>query len=229
MRLGDTSLAEGVQLQGPRAQIQEDVLNHTAVYPEINEVNVQVGLFRRNRFLNRVKVLEIDYDEEPRSFLRALEWKLRRIKAEYGLWFNAEQKGVPRMPTYGKNPEPVSKLTQETNDIDELTALNRDFVASVQNSDVRRFDEILATEFYCSNPDKSLVDRAAFLEQTAKPVAIKNLQAHDVKIRIMGDFAIIHAATSYTTPDGQQAHGRYTDCWAKQNGKWLGVSAHVTR
>jgi Domain of unknown function (DUF4440) len=92
-----------------------------------------------------------------------------------------------------------------TNDIDELTALNRDFVASAQNSDVRHFDEILAPEFYCSNPDKSLVDRAAFLEQTAKPVAIKNLQAHDVKIRIMGDFAIIHAATSYTTPDGQQA------------------------
>jgi ketosteroid isomerase-like protein len=78
-------------------------------------------------------------------------------------------------------------------------------------------------------PCWSLVDRAAFLKQTAKPVAIKNLRAHDVKIRIMGDFAIIHAATSYTTPDGQQAHGRYTDCWAKQNGKWLAVSAHVTR
>jgi predicted MFS family arabinose efflux permease len=74
-----------------------------------------------------------------------------------------------------------------------------------------------------------LGDRAGFLEQSAKPVAIKNLQAHDVKIRIMGHFAIIHAATSYTTPDGQQAHGRYTDCWAKQNGKWLAVSAHVTR
>ena len=114
-------------------------------------------------------------------------------------------------------------------DIDELTALNRDFVASAQDSDVRRFDEILAPEFYCSNPDKSLVDRAAFLEQIAKPVAIKNLQAHDVKIRIMGDFAIIHAATSYTTLDGQQAHGRYTDCWAKQSGKWLAVSAHVAR
>src|SRR5262249_34400632 len=96
-------------------------------------------------------------------------------------------------------------------------------------SDVRRFDEILAPEFYSTNPDKLLVDRAAFLEQTAKPVAIKNLQAHDVKIRIMSDFAIIHAATSYTTPDGQQAHGRYTDGGAKQNGKWLAVSAHVTR
>jgi ketosteroid isomerase-like protein len=115
------------------------------------------------------------------------------------------------------------------NDLAELTELNDDYVASVQNSDVKRFDEILAADFYCSNPDKSLVDRAAFLQQTAKPVAIKNLRTEDVKIRILGDFAIIHAATSYTTPDGQQAHGRYTDCWAKQNGKWLAVSAHVTR
>ena len=116
-----------------------------------------------------------------------------------------------------------------SNDIDELTALNRDYVASVQNSDVKRFDEILAAEFYCSNPDKSLVDRAVFLKQTAIPVTIRNLTAHDVKIRVLGDFAIIHAATSYTTVVGQQAHGRYTDCGAKQNGKWLAVSAHVSR
>jgi len=116
-----------------------------------------------------------------------------------------------------------------SNDLDELTALNRDYVASVQNSDVRRFDEILAQDFYCSNPDKSLVDRAAFLRQTAVPVTIRNLQAHDVRIRVMGDFAIIHASTSFTTADGQQAHGRYTDCWARQNGHWLAVSAHVSR
>jgi ketosteroid isomerase-like protein len=115
------------------------------------------------------------------------------------------------------------------NDIQELTALNRDYVDSVQNSDVKRFNEILAEDFYCSNPDKSLVDRAAFLKQTAVPVAIKNLKAEDVKIRILGDFAIIHAQTSYTTPDGQEAHGRYTDCWARQGGKWLAVSAHVSR
>jgi len=115
------------------------------------------------------------------------------------------------------------------NDIQELTALNRDYVDSVQNSDVKRFDEILAEDFYCSNPDKSLVDRAAFLKQTANPVAIRNLKAEDVKIRILGDFAIIHARTSYTVPDGQEAHGRYTDCWARQDGKWLAVSAHVSR
>jgi ketosteroid isomerase-like protein len=116
-----------------------------------------------------------------------------------------------------------------TKDIDELTVLNRDYVASVQNCDVKRFDQILAQDFYCSNPDKSLVDRATFLKQTAVPVTIRNLIADEVKIRVLGDFAIIHARTSYTTADGQQAYGRYTDCWAKQNGKWLAVSAHVAR
>jgi ketosteroid isomerase-like protein len=115
------------------------------------------------------------------------------------------------------------------NDLAELTALNRDYVNSVQNSDVKRFDEILAEEFYCTNPDKSFVDRAAFLKQTAIPVTIRNLVADEVRIRVMGDFAIIHARTSYTTADGQQAHGRYTDCWARQNGRWLAVSAHVSR
>ena len=115
------------------------------------------------------------------------------------------------------------------NDIAELTSLNRDYVDSVQNSDVKRFNEILAEDFYCSNPDKSLVDRAAFLQQTAKPVTIANLTAEDVLIRIMGDVAIIHARTSYTIPDGQQASGRYTDVWARQSGRWLAVSAHVSR
>jgi ketosteroid isomerase-like protein len=114
-------------------------------------------------------------------------------------------------------------------DLDDLTILNHDYVASVQNGDVKRFDQILAPDFYCTNPDKSLVDRAGFLAQTALPVTIKNLIEQDVKIRIIGDFAIIHGRTSYTTADGQQAYGRYTDCWAKQNGKWLAVAAHVSR
>jgi ketosteroid isomerase-like protein len=114
-------------------------------------------------------------------------------------------------------------------DTELLEQLNRDYIASVQNSDVRRFDEILADEFYCSNPDGSLIDRAAFLEQTARPVTIANLEARDVMIRLLGDVAIIHARTAYTLANGEAKSGRYTDVWAKRNGAWLAVSAHVTR
>ena len=114
-------------------------------------------------------------------------------------------------------------------DHDTLAALNRDYIRSVQTSDVRRFDEILAHDFRCSNPDGSLVDRRAFLEQTARPVSIRNLEALDVDIRLMGDFAIIHARTAYARPDGSPGAGRYTDVWARRDGRWLAVSAHVTR
>ena len=110
-----------------------------------------------------------------------------------------------------------------------LEQLNRDYISSVQNSDVRRFDEILAEDFYCSNPDGSIVDRKGFLAQTAKPVTIKNLEAKDVMIRILGDIAIIHARTTYTLPDGREGAGRYTDGWVKRDGHWLAIFAHVTR
>jgi ketosteroid isomerase-like protein len=123
----------------------------------------------------------------------------------------------------------MSTATIVSPDIAELEQLNRDYIRSVQTSDVRRFDEILAGEFYCSNPDGSLVDRQAFLAQTARPVTIKNLEARDVLIRLLGDVAIIHARTTYTLPDGREATGRYTDVWARQGGRWLAVSAHVTR
>jgi ketosteroid isomerase-like protein len=114
-------------------------------------------------------------------------------------------------------------------DLETLLALNRDYIASVQNSDVHRFDELLAEDFYCSNPDGSLVDRRAFLAQTAPPVTISNLHAEDVNVRILGDFAIIHARTTYTSGDGRAGSGRYTDVWARRNGRWLAISAHVTR
>ena len=119
--------------------------------------------------------------------------------------------------------------TTTRSDLEALTALNRDYIHSVQHGDVRRFDEILAEDFLCSNPDGSLVDRAGFLVQAARPVTILNLEARDVKIRIMGDVAIIHARTTYTMSDGRAASGRYTDVWARRNGRWLAVSAHVTR
>jgi ketosteroid isomerase-like protein len=118
----------------------------------------------------------------------------------------------------------AAKSDQET-----LLALNADYIRSVQASDVARFDQILADDFVCTNPDGSFVDRKNFLKQTARPVAISDLAAQDVMLRVIGDCAVINARTSYRMPDGRAGAGRYTDVWARQNGEWLAVSAHVTR
>ena len=123
----------------------------------------------------------------------------------------------------------MSPKTEVNSDLATLDQLNADYIRSVQHSDVQRFDEMLADDFLCSLPDGSLLDRQNFLRQTALPVKISSLQAHDVNIRLMGDFAIIHARTTYTTADGRNGSGRYTDVWARRSGRWLAVSAHVTR
>jgi len=123
----------------------------------------------------------------------------------------------------------VSHETTASSDIEALVALNRDYVDSVQHGDVARFDAILADDFLCSNPDGSLVDKRQFLEQTARPVTISGLSALDVRVRVLGDVAIIHARTSYVTAGGERRSGRYTDVWARHDGRWLAVAAHVTR
>src|SRR5262249_14686610 len=114
-------------------------------------------------------------------------------------------------------------------DLETLLALNADYIRSVQTSDVIRFDQILADDFVCTNPDGSFVDRADFLKQTARPVTISGLAAHDVTVRVVGDCAVINARTSYRLADGRAGAGRYPDVWARRDGQWLAIGAHVTR
>jgi ketosteroid isomerase-like protein len=114
-------------------------------------------------------------------------------------------------------------------DVEILDKLNRGYVDSVQKSDVRWFAEHLAEDFLNSNPDGSITDRAGFLQQIAKPVALRGLRPSDVRIRLLGDIAIIHARTTYTRTDGQPGAGRYTDIWQRRNNRWLCIAAHVTR
>jgi ketosteroid isomerase-like protein len=110
-----------------------------------------------------------------------------------------------------------------------LEDLNRAYIDSVQGADVARFETLLAPDFVCSNPDGTLVDRAAFLRQIARGPGIADLRAEDVRIREMGDVAIVHAATVYRDAAGVPRRGRYTDVWRRDGAQWLAVSAHVTR
>jgi hypothetical protein len=111
----------------------------------------------------------------------------------------------------------------------KLQQLNRNFVRSVEEADVAWFDANLAADFLNTNPDGSLVDRKAFLAQIGRGSTVKKIREHDVMIRILGDFAIIHARTTDMNPDGTRGAGRYTDDWQFRDGRWQCVSAHFTR
>jgi hypothetical protein len=120
-------------------------------------------------------------------------------------------------------------MTSTEQHLATLTELNRNYVRSVDEADVAWFDANLAADFHNTNPDGTFIDRQAFLAQIGRGSAVRNIREHDVMIRILGDFAIIHATTSYQKPDGSQGAGRYTDDWHFRDGRWQCVSAHVTR
>jgi ketosteroid isomerase-like protein len=133
-------------------------------------------------------------------------------------------------------PQPAGTREEQTmdtrtveNDEGILEDLNQGYIDSVQNSDVGWFKSNLAEDFLNSNPDCTLVDRAGFIAQIAKPATISNLRAEDVRIRILGDVALIHGRTRYTWADGREGSGRYTDVWAKRKGQWVCVAAQVAR
>jgi hypothetical protein len=50
-------------------------------------------------------------------------------------------------------------------------------------------------------------------------LTISGLAAQEVKVRILGDVAIIHARTSYSTAARRTANGRYTDIVARWDGR----------
>lgn len=114
-------------------------------------------------------------------------------------------------------------------DILELERLNAGYVASVEHGDTAWFRENLAGEFFNTNPDGSIVDRDGFLKQVAAGASVSKVSAVDVKVRVSGPLAIIHARTTYVRSDGTPGTGRYTDVWERQAGRWKCVAAHVTR
>jgi ketosteroid isomerase-like protein len=123
----------------------------------------------------------------------------------------------------------LGELPAMTDDVATLSELNDVYLESVKMGDVERFREILADDFLCSAADGSVLDKTRFLEFTAGPRTLRYLGGTDIRIRLFGDLAIIHAATTYTTMEGREGHGRYTDVWAKRDGVWRAVAAHVTR
>jgi ketosteroid isomerase-like protein len=114
-------------------------------------------------------------------------------------------------------------------DKETLEMLNHQYVKSVQDKDVAWFDKNLSSDFMNTASDGTISNRKAFLEQIGRGTGVSKISEEDVLIRILGDTAIIHAATSFTTDSGASGRGRYTDVWQKQNGRWLCIAAHVSR
>ena len=119
----------------------------------------------------------------------------------------------------------MNETKQSTADMAILDQLNNDYVHSDQFNDVKRFSEFLAEDFIAQTPGVTR-NRAEFLDFIAKPRPFKDLAVHDVKIRLLGDVALIHGRATYSMlADGLNQEALYTDTYQKRKGTWVCVSA----
>ncbi|HET9208498.1 MAG TPA: nuclear transport factor 2 family protein [Burkholderiaceae bacterium] len=107
-----------------------------------------------------------------------------------------------------------------------IEELNRQYLRAGEHGDVDWYGEHLADDFLSSAVDGSISDKAAFLKRIARGRAGSDFEAHDVRIRFVGELALVHAGFSCTKPGGQRGAGRYTDIYARRDGRWRCVSAH---
>jgi glutaredoxin/ketosteroid isomerase-like protein len=113
-------------------------------------------------------------------------------------------------------------------DIEQLTALNAEYIHSDQFRDVDRYQELLAGDYRATLPDLAFRDKTQFLRMLSDaPRPFTDLQAHDLEIRILGDVALIHGRVTFNQLDGTPGRARYTDTWARRDGRWLCVAADV--
>jgi ketosteroid isomerase-like protein len=114
---------------------------------------------------------------------------------------------------------------QATEDLAILEQLNLDYNNADQASDFKRFSEFLAEDFIVQTPGVTR-NRDEYLEYIAMPRPFKDLALLEVKIRILGDVALIHGRAKYTLlANGAEQEALYTDVYQKREGTWVCVSA----
>jgi ketosteroid isomerase-like protein len=119
----------------------------------------------------------------------------------------------------------MNDTKQTAEDLAILEQLNLDYNRADQASDAERFRELLADDFIVQTPGVTR-NRDEYLEYIAKPRPFRDLTLLDVKIRVLGDVALIHGRAGYTMiADGSAQEALYTDAYQKRAGTWVCVSA----
>ena len=112
---------------------------------------------------------------------------------------------------------------------EELEQLNEQYVKASLAGDVEWYRRRLAEEFVCIESDGSVLDKAAFLRQTAQGSELVEYRLDRVDIRLYGEVGLVRATGSWTAKDGIPGVSRYVDVYARSGDEWKVVSAQITR
>jgi ketosteroid isomerase-like protein len=112
---------------------------------------------------------------------------------------------------------------------DLIRRLNEQYVEASLAGDVEWYREHLADDFVCIDSDGSVLDKTAFLRQTAQGSDLAEYRLDEVEVRFYGEVAWVRATGLWTSKSGVPGISRYIDIYVHADGDWKAISAQITR
>lgn len=123
----------------------------------------------------------------------------------------------------------AAELKREASDQTILMQLNQEYVDAFMNGDVEWYQEHLTDDFEVIESDGSTLNKTEFLNNTAKGPDVVEYKLQDVKVRILGDVALVRATGLWTGRNGSPGISRYTDVYLRTENGWKATAAQITR
>ncbi len=112
---------------------------------------------------------------------------------------------------------------------EQIRRLNQQYIDASLAGDVEWYRRMLAEDFVCIDSDGSVLDKTAFLRQTAQGSDLAEYRLDEVEIRFYGDLAWVRATGLWTSKAGVPGISRYIDIYVLKGGEWQVISAQITR
>ena len=119
--------------------------------------------------------------------------------------------------------DPATGATADGSEEQALYQLERDWAAANLKKDTAVVDKFLAKEFVSNQPGRTLNKTQLLSEMKANPAKIESAENSDMVAMVFGDTAVVHGIyTEKSTTNGKDTSlkGRYTEVYAKRDGRW---------
>jgi ketosteroid isomerase-like protein len=143
------------------------------------------------------------------------------------LWFS---------DTYVKTPAgwkyffgQASLALPQEEDVAAIRAMNDQYIRAWRTHDMKWFEENLVEGYSCVAPDGSVLDKKQFIGYPDQSVLVADAHVEDLTVKVHGQTAVVTGKNVVVWKDGRKSATRYTDTYAKIDGKWKAVSAQLTK
>ncbi len=110
----------------------------------------------------------------------------------------------------------------------QLIEINQRFVDAFVADDADFMAELLDERFVYTGRDGAWLARAEFLARMRAPQPLSGASTEDVRVRLFGPVALVHAAFKVDIEDGTAVQIRYTDVYSWDGAMWRLASAQHT-